>query len=395
MLGTARQYLFTFALVSSVAGCGENVSAPPEVGYRPGSPDFVTVVAIDEVTRQVIPGVAVEVFDADGTIITGGTTDAFGVVQLSGRFAFASVVLSNEGYVTERWAGTGREIIVPLQRRAVVTTVTGTLEDVPAGEWTVVATSPARVLHAASLATSSSAPCVVTGTSCTFTIETAVEPTSTLVAFRSDAGVPTELRVLGDIDDPASLDDAIRFEVAEVDVSIPDPGAGATAVVGVPGIAVSGRVAVLPWPMGEASMRLPDTEAEMGSAWALFSTTLADGGTSVLVQRGAAGEALDAWTEWLAAPTVETTDGLSISHTGVVALLAVAWYDDAVLIQNDLGPATLGGLAGIGTHLTAPAGATSAVVRVIDTTGIEAGTLSLDLAERSVTRIAERTVTLP
>jgi hypothetical protein len=394
MLGTARQYFFVGSVVATiVAGCGENVSAPPEAGYRPGPEGQVSIVALDEVTRAPLAGVSVEVMGEEGVLGTA-TTDAEGRAIVAITELHRSVTLRGPDHVAERWSGTGREIVMPLQRRASTATVSETLEAAPPGDWTIVASSPARVLHAASLAMSSGVACVGAGEGrCSFTLETPVEATTSFFAFRSEAGIPVELRALGAVEAGTSLTDAQRFEITDIDVSIPDPGDGSTAVVGVPGIAVNGRVAVLPWPMAEGSMWLPDTDEAFGSAWALFSTTLPDGSTSVLVRRGADGD-LDAWTAWLAAPAVDTTAGLVVTTPTDAELLAIAWYAGAELLQNDL-HGVLGLAGGLGGAVDVPDGATSAVVRAIDTTGVEVGSLSLDLAERSVTRIAERTVALP
>lgn len=388
----ARGAAYVLTLCAVCVGCGtETIVAPPPAGFRAGTATELEVFALDEVTRTPLVGAEVTFEGASGVLGTE-IADASGRATLATSEAPLAVEVRSSGHVTERWTGLGgRSFTLPLERRTARAVVEGSLDGAE-GEWTVLATRPARVLHAAPLDTSVSAPCLARPSGCAFSLEAALDGTTSFVAFHSTGGVPDELRVLGTDVGGLALSSATRFDVVEVDVTLPDPGLGATEVVGVPGLAVSGRVAVLPWPMGAGAIALPDTSMELGSAWALFSTTLPDGGTSILVRRDAEADAsLAAWSEWLSAPAASVSgNSLALTHPEA-DLLAVAFYAGETLLRNDLEVRASGS-----SSVTIPEGATRARVRAIDTNAPADGSLfDLDGAERRVSRLAEREVDLP
>jgi len=369
-------------------GCGADPPvAAPRPGIERGAADHIEVIALDEVTRAPLVGAQVTFVGTSG-VLEIVPTDADGLATLTTDAALVAVEIGYEGHVTERWVVTGRRLVVPLQARTVRQTLERTLTGVGEGEqWTVIATSPARVLHANPLQVSTNAVCEPTGDgTCAARLEgVATDDTTSLFAFRTDVSGPVELRVLGTLDEDLLAGD--RFDVTQIDVSIPDPGEGSTAVVGVPGLGVSGRVAVLPWPMSEGSMLVPNTESTLGSTWAVFSSTASDGSTSVLLQRGTA--ALAHWTEWLPAGALE---GLTFTPSPGTDLVAVAWYGDD-LIRHDL---YADGLSSPVVFVP-PAGARSAIVRGIDTRQVEFGmdvALDLDAAERETARFADQRLSL-
>lgn len=370
-----------------VVGCGAEPSvAAPRPGIEAGLPDRVEVIALDEVTRTPLVGAEVAFFGTSGAIGTRAT-DVGGLAVLETDAALVAIEISSADHVTERWTVMGRRLVVPLQARTLRQTLERTLTGVSDGEqWTVIATSPARVLHANPLEVSPHAPCEPAGDgTCTARLEgVAIDSTTSLFAFRTGAAGPDELRVLGTLDEDLLAAD--RFEVTRIDVSIPDPGEGSTAVVGVPGLGVSGRVAVLPWPMNEGSLIMPDTNSALGSAWVVFSSAQRDGSTSVLLERGTSGT--PEWSEWLAVGTLE---GLNFTRSPQTDLVAVAWYGDD-LLRHDL-------YVGGSMALEPPAGARRAIVRGIDTltaeVGMEVGTtLDLDAAERQTARFTDQPLSL-
>jgi hypothetical protein len=368
--------------VLGVLGCGSDPpEAAPRPGIEPGSPDRIEVIALDEVTRAPLVGADVTFVGTGGAIGTG-TTDVDGLAVLLTDAMVVAVEIASEDHVTERWTASGRHIVVPLQARTVRQTVERTLTGVAEGEqWTVIATSPARVLHANPLEVSIHALCEPGGEgTCTARLEgVAMDGTTSLLAFRTGAGGPDELRVLGTLDQDLLAAD--RFGTTRIDVSIPDPGAGSTAVVGVPGLGVSGRVAVLPWPVSEGSMIVPDTDSALGTAWMVFTSAADDGGTSVLLQRGSS--SVPHWSEWLAPGSLE---GLSFTATPETDLVAVAWYGDE-LLRHDL-------FVGGAVILEPPAGARRATVRAIDTRSAETGAFDLDASERETARFTDRPLSL-
>lgn len=383
--------------LSALTGCGsEAPAAPPRAGFERGSASELVVFALDEVTRQPLVNAEVLFEGPDADLGTARTDDTGRAVLVTTESPLAIEVRAS-GHVTERWYSGGRTYAIPLQRTATISRVEETLVGAE-GSWTVLATSPARVLHAMPLVASVSSACVANADGCTFSMDAPLDESTSFFAFHTDAlGAPDDLRVLGTLTAGLGLSSAMRFGVTEIDVSIPDPGAGATAVVGVPGIAVSGRVAVLPWPMGTGVIALPDTESALGSAWALFSTTLPDGGTSILVQRGVlADTSLSTWTGWMSAPTVTVMGEDVVLDSGADAhYVAVAWYTGDELTRNDLLPVLVRPGPGGGTILPVPAGATSGRVRSIESLPPELGSFDLDAVERSVSRIAEREIAIP
>lgn len=395
--GRGVPYLFTasLGLLGALTACGEAAPvAPPRAGFEPGNPSELVVFALDEVTRQPLVNAEV-IFEGPDAYLGTARTDDAGRAVLATTEAPLAIEVRAAGHVTERWYSGGRTYAIPLERTATIGHIEETLAGAE-GSWTVLATSPARVLHASPLVASVGAACVANAEGCTFSMDAPVEESTSFLAFHTDAvGTPDDLRVLGTLTAGLELSSAMRFAVTEIDVNIPDPGAGAAAVVGVPGIAVSGRVAVLPWPMGTGVIALPDTEGALGSAWALFSTTLADGGTSILVQRGVMADAsLSTWTGWMSAPEVTTmATEVVVFPAPDTDYVAIAWFTGDELMRNDLLPNSLGGV--LGPVLPVPAGATRGRVRTIESLPPEHGSFDLDLVERSVTRIAEREITLP
>lgn len=363
------------------AGCGvEDPVAPPRPGIELGVPDRLEVIALDEVTRTPLIDAQVTFVGTSGPLGTA-RADADGLATLATDAALVAVEVAAADHVTERWGVAGRRIVVPLQARTTQQTVERTLTGVAEGEsWTVIATSPARVLHANPLEVSVHAACTPSGAgTCTARLEgVAMDETTSLLAFRTGVDGPDELRVLGTLDE--DLVAADRFEVTRIDVSVPDPGEGSTAVVGVPGLGVSGRVAVLPWPMSEGSLAVPQTDAALGSAWVVFSSAGSDGSTSVLLQRG---PGAPHWSEWLQEGAI---DGATFTPSAGSDLVAVAWYGED-LLRHDL-------FAAAGTiTLEPPAGARRAVVRSIDSRAVT-DTLDLDAAERETARFVDQPLPL-
>lgn len=366
-----------------LACTSETIVAPPPAGFAAGQSDRIVVYVLDEVSRRPILGAEVSVGSAGE-----GTTDAGGRLEIATTDPLTSVRASAPGWVPEQWLGvSGRSIVLPLARHVSPAATDVTVAGADAG-WSIVATSPARVLHAVDLGPAAAEPCLLTAGACTVSV--AAEPDATLFAFRVDgAGRPEALRVLGALTSGADLASAVELPITELAVGVPDPGPGATAVVGVPGFAFGGRVAVFDWPLdgdpiAGGTLHVPDTQDAMGSAWGVFSTELEDGSRSVLLQRGVIGS-FASWDGWLDAPTLA---GDAISAPSEAELVAVAWRaGDGTLLRHDLIFAA--GLVG----LLPPAGATSARLRAIDTS-LGAGGFDLDLGERSVTRFAERVVPL-
>ncbi len=376
-----RAVLGWICLIGCLIGCGAEPVGPEAAGIEAGIASRVEAIALDEVTRLPLMGAQVTFIGADG-VLGVASTDADGRAVVTTDTALVAVEISAPDHVTERWMVAGRRVVVPLQAETVRQAVERTLTGVVEGEqWTVIATSPARVLHANPLEVSPHAICEAHGDgTCTARLEgVAMDGTTSLLAFRTGAEGPDEVRVLGTVDQDLAAAD--RFEVTRIDVSIPDPGEGSTAVVGVPGLGVSGRVAVLPWPMSEGSMIVPDTATALGSAWVVFTSEAPDGSTSVLLARGT----MDAphWTEWLGEGTLS---GLRFDAAPGTDLVAVAWYGEQ-LLRHDLfasdGPVLL----------DPPSGAVRAVVRAIDTRDV-AVELDLDAAERETERFTDQPLAL-
>lgn len=369
-------------LALSLAGCGsETIVRPPAPGFQPGTSDRIEVTVLDEVTRAPLALASVELTAIDGAVLGSGTTDGEERMAIAATGELAAVRIEAPGHVPERWVGPlGRSLVVPVALDVAPSLVEVTLTDGDA-DWVVVATSPARALRATPLTPATVASCAPAASGCT--AQVMATPDATLFAFRTDAGTPpSALRVLGALAGPHEVATAIELDVERVPVSVPDPLAS-TEVVGVPGFAFGGRVAVFDWPLADGTLPVPDTMGGMGSAWGIFSIAPSAGQQSMLVQRGVE-EGFASWDGWLEAPGYGGAG--AVTRPSGADLLAASWLDGSgrVLLHE----------LSFGGAFSPPAGAVSGRLRAIDTS-LDAATFDLDASERAVVRLADLEIAAP
>ncbi len=357
-------------------------SVAPTVGID-GAPlsGTLEVVVVDDETRDPIEGALVAIGE------TRATTDATGRASLAAPSGSVTLDVSRAGYVTEHWMNVDRTravvaLAAPLDARALAGTITGGSADT-----IVSAATTLSILRVTSLgATTSACPGGACGVSVTVELET---PRLDLVLVEgSTAHLATGLPITGETFsvDLAALTATERL--VTLDVTLPE-APGLQAVVGVPGIATSAGVAVLPSSPTGASLLAPAREGPMEGArlWYVARAVSTDGSGETIVFDREVGADLHVVlpSSFLAIPSATAEGTIGIDVDPEVDLYVVEAYAGASVDRTLV-------LHPSGTHLDLPidlAGASGVAVRAIDADGaIAEGAIDLDAVEARATRIA-------
>lgn len=363
--------------------CTSSPSAVPPIVGAFGAPlaGTLEVVVVDEESRDPIDGARVAIGDASAT------TDANGHASLSAPTGSVTLDVSHAGYVTEHWIGVDRARAVvglsaPLRAHALSGTITGGSADT-----IVSAATTLSILRVTSLDATTS-PCA--GGACNVNVAVELQaPRLDLVLVEGSmahlaTGIPITQETFSI--DLASL--AATERLVTLDVTLPS-APGLEAVVGVPGIATTSGVAILPSSPTGASVLAPAREGPMEGArlWYVARATNADeSGETVVFDREVGADLHVALpSSFLAIPSATASGTIGIDVDPAVDLYVVEAYAGANVDRTLV-------LHPSGGHLDLPidlGAASGVVVRAVDAEdGIADGTIDLDAVEAGATRIA-------
>lgn len=357
-------------------------TSPPIVGVDGASlAGTLEVVVIDEESREPIVGARVAIGDASAT------TDASGHASLSAGTGSVTLDVTHAGYVTEHWIGVDRARAVvglsaPLEAHALSGTITGGTADT-----IVSAATTLSILRVTSLDATTSA-CAGGACSVSVSVELQAPRLDLVLVEGSTAHLATGIPIAQEafsVDLPSL---AASERLVTLDVTLPS-APGLEAVVGVPGIATSAGVAILPSSPTGASLLAPAREGPLQGArlWYVARATSADesGETVVFDREVGADLHVSLPSSFLAIPSATASGTIGIDVDPEVDLYVVEAYAGASVERTLV-------LRPSGPHLDLPidlAAASGVAVRAIDTDGASSeGAIDLDAVEAQATRIA-------
>jgi hypothetical protein len=402
------------ALGLLVAGCGSDPALPePDPTGARGAllAGRMEVAVVLEPERRVVAGAVVRARAIDtGALLAEARTDAAGLAVLEAPELRGAVTIEAEGTSgAQLWMGVRHdEVVIALPGERARVPVVGNVRGLPAA-WDassveVAAATQVSLLRTGSLARAATVPCVTAASEgCGFSLESAAAPEALAVATVRGASGAASGFVLGTIG-PMGGTLAQPVEATALAVSLPS-ATGLTGIVGVPGVARDGALALLPQsPADPGLLAVPDRAALASGDryWVLVEArpTLAGApdpdARTVLFARGASSAAdLPRWSAWLPAPAASLTvdGGVSFEAVAGADVHVVDWLDASGAIVASawlLDPTVLSVEALRPTRLDPGGQVTRVRVRAIDTLAPGASGFELGALEVAVERFSER-----
>ena len=371
---------FTFLLsLALVGGCGTTPSgADPTPGVRGAAlTSTLSVHVVREDDQTALPGASV---DVGGPSVT---TDANGDARLT-AVGSATVHVALAGYVGERWIGVDRDhvtigLATPNPERPLGGTITAGTSDLG------VAAATTLTMLRTSSPNDSVGVCAGDHCAVSLSVQT-LEPTiDVLLVDSTSVRLAQHVAIDGAHFTIDASTATLLPSLVTLQASIPD-APGLEAVVGVPGIATDGRVAlVVAADPSTTNLVAPTLEGPLAQdrLWFVARAHAPSGGAETMIfDRNVVGTVVHLPSSFLAVPTATRTESVDLTVDPEVDfyVLDVRTNVDAerVLVLHPSG-----------AHLTLPialAGATYVALRAVGTSGTVDDLVAAEaLADRTAT----------
>ncbi len=354
---------FTFLLSLGLVGaCATTPSVTdPTPGVRGAAlTSTLSVHVVREDDQTALAGASV---DVGGPSVT---TDANGDATLTVTASPATLHVALAGFVGERWMGVDRDhatvgLAVPVRPRPLSGTITAGTSDVA-----VAAATTLSMLRTSS-PTDSVAVCAGGHCELGLSVETLAPTIDVLLVDSTSARLASHVAIDGAhfvIDASAAT---LLPSFVTLQATIPD-APGLEGVVGVPGIAAGGHVALVPMPdPSTTNLLAPALEGPLAQdrLWFVVRAHASGGGETMIFDRNVVGTAVHLPSSFLAVPTATRTENVEVTVDP-----DADFYVLDVLTDTDAERVLV--LHPSGAHLTLPitlAGATYVALRAVGTSG--------------------------
>ncbi|UJR85467.1 Hypothetical protein I5071_75470 [Sandaracinus amylolyticus] len=395
-----------------LGGCSESAASAPEGPFAPGISGEplvgrIEVIAIGEDSRTPIDGAVIDV-RADGTSIAESTTPGYATFEDARLEGPVTITVRTEGTYagTTTWAGVAADrVVIPVARAGAERSIEGRVLGADTLGAASVLAGPLVAPHItrpSAIDDATPGACVDEGSgACRFRASAPLEVDHVAAILRDASGAAIGFGI-GEVGEDGSvevsvLDPASRVAAIPLAMEgpLPTPPIGLDAVVGVPGIATSHGISLLPQTAGEGGvLAVPELSGALADAtwWVMaqaYDSANDTGARSVVLLRHLSNpDAVGRLPAFLELPevTVARDTGVTVGAVDGAAMIVIECED----ASGDRAITTvLGGASG--PVASECVGAVR--VRAVDATGATGSALDLDGVERVAMRFSEVVVT--